>query len=461
MKYIHRFLNHVRYATSSKLVLGALFIAVSGIALGANLLVGGINASAETCKANNIMPCGYNSVENFVSKYKSNSTGDLKDIYAAYGLSPNEIDRFAKTAQAGVVHKNGDITVSGKVVAKNATNLGREKTGSYNKAVTINGKTYYSGTTQNTFAVDSLPALVMMNGEKMEFAVMNICGNPLPATPTGEAPKYSCDMLNTQKVNRTTFSYTTDVTALHGAKVAKLVYDFGDGSSKTVTDASQAVTHTYAQEGSYTTKVTVYVTVNGETKAVTAAECEKPVEVTPPPVTPTYVCDQLVATTISQENRQYRFTAETSQTGGAKLVSASFDFGDNTSINDVTPAAENTVSAEHTYAEAGTYTITATATFTVGETEKTVTCEAQVSPENQPPEECKPGIPVGDSRCEECKEGIPVGDKRCEDTPETPAELPNTGAGLAVGSFVGVGALGMSLKAWMSSRRNLRNIFKS
>ena len=47
MKLIHKLLNHVRYASSSKLVLGALFIAVSGIALGANLLVSNNAASAE------------------------------------------------------------------------------------------------------------------------------------------------------------------------------------------------------------------------------------------------------------------------------------------------------------------------------------------------------------------------------------------------------------------------------
>lgn len=474
MKLIHKLLNHVRYASSSKLVLGALFIAVSGIALGANLLVSNNAASAETCKTNNIMPCGYNSVSEFVSKYKSNNPSDMKAIYAAYGLSSDEIDRFAKTAKAGLVYKNGNITVDGKVVAKNATNLGREKGAGYDKAVNIGGKTYYSGSTQNTFAADKLPALVMMNGDKMEFAVMNICGNPLPATPTGEAPKYSCDMLNSKQINRTTYSYTTNVTALNGAKVAKLVYEFGDGSSKTVTNPSEAVTHTYAKEGTYTTKVTVYVNVNGETKAVTAAKCAKPVEVKPVPQTPTYVCDQLTATTISKEKRQYRFTAKTSVSGGAKLVSANFNFGDSQTLNDVKPSDASTVSAEHTYAKAGSYTITATVKFTVGSDTKTATCKVQVTPENQPPEECKPGIPVGDSRCEEakeCKPGIPEGDKRCEECKpgvpvgdkaceETPAELPNTGAGLAIGGLVGTGALGMSLRSYLNSRRNLRNAFK-
>ncbi len=71
------------------------------------------------------------------------------------------------------------------------------------------------------------------------------------------------------------------------------------------------------------------------------------------------------------------------------------------------------------------------------------------------PNECKPGIPVGDSRCEtpkECKPGIPVGDKRC-----APTELPHTGPAEDVMNLIGIGTLVASIGYYRSSRRELLN----
>ena len=62
--------------------------------------------------------------------------------------------------------------------------------------------------------------------------------------------------------------------------------------------------------------------------------------------------------------------------------------------------------------------------------------------------ECKPN---------ECKPGIPVGDKRCEETPVTPpvtpTELPTTGPTETILSVIGLGALIASIGYYVSSRR--------
>lgn len=452
MKNFRRFINRVQYIGSSKLLVAALFVALTGVALSANFATGGNAASAATCTTNNIMPCGFSSIGNFVSNYKADTKGDYKPVYAAFGLDSSELDRLSKTAKMGVAYRDGTVKVDGKVVATNGVSLGREKK-SYSQTVTIGGKTYYQDRDQDAFLSD-IPALVMMNGDQFEFAALTACGNPVKGTPTGKAPEYSCNMLNVKQTNRTTFSYTTDVTALHGATVAKLVYDFGDGTSQTVTSASQTVTHEYAKEGTFTTKVTIYVSVNGETKTVTSVHCAKSVEVKPVLQTPAYACSALTPTTINKENRQYRFTVKTTQSGGATLKDAAFNFGDGQSITGVQPSDASTASSEHTFAKAGSYTIVATVNFNVAGNVKSVTCQATISPEQTPPQECKPGIPVGDSHCTECKPGIPAGSKEC-----TPQELPNTSAISVLGGIVGGGSILTAGSYFLRSRRNVLNTF--
>jgi len=85
------------------------------------------------------------------------------------------------------------------------------------------------------------------------------------------------------------------------------------------------------------------------------------------------------------------------------------------------------------------------------------TADVTLNKDECKPDECKPGIPVGDKRCiDECKPGIPVNDKRCEDTPPvTPPELPHTGATENIVAIVGLGALIASIVYYVASRRAL------
>jgi len=71
------------------------------------------------------------------------------------------------------------------------------------------------------------------------------------------------------------------------------------------------------------------------------------------------------------------------------------------------------------------------------------------------PNECKPGIPVGDVRCNppvnECLPGIPAGDARCTEVPE----LPKTGPTENIVAFLGLGALIAGIAYYVASRRAL------
>ncbi len=460
MKFLRRFLNHTRYVSNNAVLAATLFAGLTGVVLGFSTLSPATSVGATACKTNNIMPCGAASVSEFITKYGQNTPGDYTAIYQSYGLAPSDIDRFGRTAQMGMANRDGTITLGGKVVATNASNLGRERR-SYSTPVTIAGKPYYSDPNKIDF-LSNIPVMVMMNGDQFQFAAMTICGNPVKGTPTGQAPQYSCNMLHPQQIDRTTFNFTTDATALHGATVTKLVYDFGDGTSQTAANGSQVVTHKYAKDGSFTTRVTVYVAVNGSTVPVTGAQCAKPIEVKPvpvppkPPVTPAFACSQLQTLTIDKTNRTYRFVATTAQSGGATLKDANFDFGDHQSIAGVKPSDDRTVMSEHTYAQAGTYTIVATVDFDVAGSVKSDTCKTHVSPEQTPPAECKPGIPVGDSRCTECKPGVPAGSKECAPVPE----LPNTSGISLGGAAVGGTGIFSASSYFLRARRNLRGSFR-
>jgi uncharacterized repeat protein (TIGR01451 family)/LPXTG-motif cell wall-anchored protein len=82
-----------------------------------------------------------------------------------------------------------------------------------------------------------------------------------------------------------------------------------------------------------------------------------------------------------------------------------------------------------------------------------------------PPTECKPGIPMGDSRCqvavtqEKCtvpgKESLPKNSPDCKEATTTPAELPHTGAGDGIMTAFGAGSMIAAAGYYVASRRAL------
>ncbi len=280
-------------------------------------------------------------------------------------------------------------------------------------------------------------------------------------------PKYECSALNVEQISRTQFKFTA-TKMVENAEFKKFVYVIRDDKG-TVLDTKDSIdgTLTYDQTkvGKYTVEATVVVTVDGQEKTATSDNCKKPFEVKEQPVENKYTCDALDVIKKSRDTFEYKVTPKTQ--GNVKVKEYSFDFGDGQTI--IVGAGQETQT--HKYDKPGDYTTKVSVTFEVdGKTVTGITSDNCAKKVTVAPEECKPGIPMGDSRCTECKPGVPMGDQKCNECKpgvpagnkecETPGELPNTSAGIVAGGLFGTSALGLSLKAWVGSRRNLRDTFK-
>jgi len=320
-------------------------------------------ASAADCDDNAIIKCGYSSPSDFIQTVRKNNSGnghsDLQTVYAHFGLEPSDYDRFVKYSRSGTAYKDGRIVVDGQVVATGAKSIGRESwvQGSGYFSQRIGGTTYYGNVNSKAFASNSIPVDVLFNAKgQMQFAVLRSCGNPEFGNPV--TPSYSCNLIHQSPVSGQpgAFTFTTSASAANNAHVVKVVYDFGDGTSTSVSSPSTPVRHIYTKSGSYTAKVTVYVSLPGnQTVTVTSADCATVVKV----ALPLYQCTNLAATAINDSKYQYKFVVTAKAENGATLKSADFDFGDGKSANGV-KASGSTVSTEHTYAKDGAYNAKAT-----------------------------------------------------------------------------------------------------
>ncbi len=260
------------------------FKKTSALALAALVVGTGFASSyAATCPTNDIMPCGATSPSNFINKLKADSPGDLKTIYAnsRYDLPASQYDRFASEAVSGRVDGDGVLRVDGKIVGTDSKSIGRNPKTQSN-AISIGGKTYYE--TYDRYLIQNyMDAWVLFDEQgKVQTVILKECGNPVTVTPKN--PSYSCDLLKSEKIDRDTYRFSTDASATNGATIAKVVYDFGDGSAPvTKTSPSDLVTHNYASSGSFTAKVTVYVNVpgSGAQTIAPAGNCVKSISVAP------------------------------------------------------------------------------------------------------------------------------------------------------------------------------------
>jgi len=436
--------------------LAALTVAIAGFLL-LNVVNGTSNATLpRDCSHgsvnNSIIDCGGITPSELASRYTANKTGDLPTVYHSYGLSDYEMTHAGTSAKMGEVHKDGTVTVNGEVVATDAMSIGRQNIYPNRTKVTIGGKTYYQGHPRDDFAIESIVAYVFFDGNgNFKAAVLTSCGNPVHATPKPK-PEYACNALTTDKISRTERRFAATASAKNGATVASYNFDFGDSTKKTQT--APTINHTYSKPGTYTVNLTVNVTVNGQTKVVSGANCKTTFTIETPPPTPVYTCDSLTPNKISRT--EYTFTGKATAEGGAQVVGYNFDFGDNSSQTVTSPT-----DVAHTYTTTGDKTITMTVTFmvngetkTVGDAEKCV-AHITVVPENMV-QVCNPAtgqtITVNESDQGKYK---PVGDVACQPTTPTPPELPHTGPADFIGGAVGLGSLIASIGYYVASRRGL------
>jgi len=431
----------VKLFLRSKIAL--LTVLVSVLALGVSSGVMGQKTSAATirdCSTNSIDNrnmnggCGAATPSELIRDIRANSPSDLKTIYNHFGLTSSKYNEFASNAKTGTAYRDGRIVVGGQTVGTQAWSIGRTKF-SYSSNYSIGGKTYYKSAHTNVLNRD-LPVMVLFDDKGvMKTAVLSACGNPAKANPV--TPKYSCDLLRKTAVSgkKDTYRFTTKATATKNARLDKVVYDFGDGSAKvTKRSLSDSVTHTYTKPGNYTARVVVYVKLpGGKTVSTTSASCTTPVKVEEEekPKEASYKCEDLKAIRSNRSEFEYTFVAQTSAQN-ATLLNADFDFGDGSTAQKVAPSQkdDSQVTTNHKYTEPGTYTIKATVRFEV---------------------EGKDGQKeVKDSNCET---EITIGEK---EKPTPTPELPNVGAGSALGLFAGASALGSLGYRFHVKRRLMR-----
>ncbi len=453
-------MNKLRNLLRPKLILSGLLVAVT-LAAGYGFASQPAHAAVD-CDTNAVIKCGYTDLANFKTKYAQNPYGDLQKIYGNWGVDGNT---FAAQAKHVTVYKSGEVKLDdGTVVATGANSLGRENHGANRKTINIAGKTYYYSEPKYSFSPDSLDGYAMFNSDdnSMMLTILKACGNPV----WGNSPGYKCQMLKQTKVNDTTYKYVATPFVKNGATVSKIVYDFGDGKSQTVTsNFGQEVSHTYGP-GKYTARATVYFMVNGKEKSDTRVDCTKPVDVPEPPK-PTFVCTGLIAKQVTGSRTKFTFTASSAVTNGAALQSGTFKFDDGKTAT--VNATGTTVTTTYEYAKEGDHTTTVDLTFNKGNDNGNAKCKVVTK---TTAETCKdtPNKP----ECQTCETHPtkPGCEKTCVDTPNAPEcqpkkdcttnpemaeckEIPSTGPAEVFGSVLGLSSITGAGVYYRASRRKL------
>lgn len=126
------------------------------------------------CDTVAIIKCGAFSESALKKAYDKDAYGDIKKVYNAFDISRSDLSGF----KSGIVYRNGDVEVNGKVVATNAMTAGRNYGGT--KISGTKGAGKYS---VSKFVDEGQTAFVKMKDGKFEFAIIKACGNPISATP--------------------------------------------------------------------------------------------------------------------------------------------------------------------------------------------------------------------------------------------------------------------------------------
>lgn len=351
------------------------------------------------CDGYAIMRCGADSPGQFITKLMMNEAGDLPAIYEKFGLSQSDYAHFGKNAKQGTLQKNGDIIVDGVKVGSSTLNIGRIKTDTFNQKVRINGKNYWGGSFASTYHANAADVSVMFNDTGVaQFVSIDSCGNPQQFTPN--KPAYQCDKIVKKKIKGNQYEFSVRESSRNGATVSKVVYDFGDGTKKTVTSANGTVRYTFDGDAKVTARIH-YNLPGGAHDSVTSVDCRTQITVTEEPEqpdTPFFECTQLVGVLTDADRRTYRFTATAAYAASLTFDSATFDFGDGQVVSDVQPNGNNEAVISHDFPTDKTYTINATLYLSNNKGAGDTNCQTTISIAT-PTDYCKPGVPVGSEEC--------------------------------------------------------------
>jgi len=472
MSILNKVQQRISSLTKKQLLVGGVFtLALAGsVALGVASRQY-INAAVirDNDSVNSIDGCNINGgigaadATELVKDIRANckDTADLTTIYAHFGLTADKYDKFANEAREGLLFRDGHVEVEGQTVMTDALTMGRTSMGkpaSVRKPVSIGGKTYYQSTPDVSFAASrqNLPVMVLFDDKGIATTViMNACGNPVEGHP--KTPAAVCNALQSTQPDATakpnTYSFTTAATFTNNAALSRVVYHFSDGTADvTKTSLTDAVEHTFTKDATVT--VTVYAKVPGgkEIKA-SVVNCEKQIK----HVAPMAVCTALVPAALDDKNQKFRFTVKTA-TKMATVKSAAFSVDGAAATDANAKDNDGNYYKEYEFTDAAKHTVKATVTFTTVE-DKTVTadCEAKVQSKKTPVCEVPghEGKPI-DSNCGYCKPGVPIGDSRCNEQ-VLGAKLADTGPGDVVGLFAGTSILGAVGHRLFTKRRARRD----
>ncbi len=228
---------------------------------------------------------------------------------------------------------------------------------------------------------------------------------------------------------------------------------------------------------------------NGRFQYAIIKSCGNPTKGTPTPVAPTPTPKIAITKDVSKAvvdvNEQFTYTIRVRNTGPVDIQNAG--------VYDKAPAGVEFIPKSGTAGttvtktefkvtipvlkkgEVKTYTFKAKFPGYIANAAKNEACVLASKPKpvgacdtatNRPkkppvtPEECLPGIPVGDERCESTPE-VPTPE---EPTPLTPVvytkELPSTGPTEVISGAMGISASTYGVVSYLRSRRNLRDLFR-
>lgn len=448
-----KLLNKIREATPKQLVIAGVFtLALAGsVGLGvAHRQSAGAEEIRDCDRGNSIInvgPCGALTREEFIADVRANNSQqrDLQTVYAdsRIGGLEGEADynRFATEARSGILKRNGELWVDGELVAANAWTMGRDNY-SGRTAITIGPRTYYMSTPDISFADhrQQLDVMVLFdeNGT-VEIAVIEACGNPVPRMDKVTS-KLECKALNKVEVagKKNTYKFNTTIHKEGFAKVTKVEY-FIDGqlwaTKNTVEEMTDEYTFTKAS-----TEVSVKVTYSlpgGKSKTTTVTvDCKRVIEVEQP----FYTCEKLVATPRDETNRKFRFTVYHNVRNGATLKNVDFSVdGVVKNPGVIQKDAQGRIYQDYDFEDGVKHTIVAKVYFNVNDKVESKLCQAEVTPTQKPVCPYNPQLSPEDERCkappQECKPGVPIGHPDC-------APLPKTGPGSVVGLFAGASIFG-------------------
>jgi uncharacterized repeat protein (TIGR01451 family) len=179
-------------------------------------------------------------------------------------------------------------------------------------------------------------------------------------------PKYTCDMLTVNKIDRTHFSFKTDYT-VQNATFVRVDYVVRNAAGSEVYRGTNN-TFTTNTVGNYTVEALVVVTVNGATKTVTSANCKKPFTVEEEPVTPVAACKQVTVNTISRT--EFSFDSAATVSGSAMVSKYTFIVknaaGQTVATKEVATNTLTANSGKVTLTTVGTYTVVLTVATSEG-----------------------------------------------------------------------------------------------